>query len=74
MMAVPSLMVALSLLLPARLCKWASVILGITYTAIMASSLPGSEPFYQLFGVIETALTLTIAVIAFRWPRVAGVD
>lgn len=74
MMAVPSLRVALSLLLPGRLCKWASVILGIAYTAIMAVSLPGSEPFYKTLGVIEIALTLSITVIAFRWPRAVGHD
>lgn len=72
MMAVPSLMVALSLLLPARLCKWACVILGIAYTGIMVISLPGSEPFYKVLGVIEIALTLAIAVIAFRWPHEAS--
>lgn len=74
MMAVPSLMVALSLLLPARICKWANVILGIVYTAIMAISLPDSPPFYIVFGVIEIILTLAIAMIAFRWPREATQD
>lgn len=74
MMAVPSLMVALSLLLPARLCKWVSVILGIAYTAIMAVSMPGSEPFYMMLGVIEIALTLAITIIAFRWPSDVGHD
>lgn len=74
MMAVPSLMVALSLLLPAPICRWTSVILGIAYTGIMAISLPGSEPFYKTLGLIEIALTLTIAVVAFRWPREAAHD
>ena len=74
MMAVPSLMVALSLLLPARVCKWACVILGIAYSGIMAISLPGSQPFYKTFGAIEIALTLTIAIVAFRWPRAVGHD
>ena len=74
MMAVPSLMVALSLLLPARICKWACVILGIAYTGIMAISLPGSAPFYQIFGAIEIVLTLAIAVVALRWPQQAGRD
>ncbi|MEP7008216.1 MAG: DUF6326 family protein, partial [Sphingomonas bacterium] len=74
MMAVPSLMVALSLLLPARLCKWICVILGIAYTGIMAVTLPGSQPFYKTLGAIEIALTVTIAIIAFRWPRAVGHD
>jgi len=74
MMAVPSLMVALSLLMPARLCKWTCVILGLAYTGIMAISLPGSESFYKLFGAIEIALTLAITLIAFRWPEATGDD
>jgi hypothetical protein len=72
MMAIPSLMVALSLLLPAVASKWANVVLGIAYTAIMAMSLPGSEPFYLMLGVVEMALTLSIAIVALRWPRAAG--
>ena len=69
MMAVPSLMVALSLMLPAPICRWTSVILGIAYTGIMAVSLPGSAPFYKTLGMIEIALTLAIVFVAFRWPR-----
>jgi hypothetical protein len=42
---------------------------GLIYTGIMAVSLPGSEPFYKMVGVIEMALTLAITVIALRWPR-----
>ncbi len=69
MMAVPSLMVALSLLLPARICRWTCIVLGLFYTAIMAVSLPGSEPFYKVLAAIEIVLTLTITVVAVRWPR-----
>lgn len=69
MMAIPSLMVALSLLLPASICRWACIVLGLCYTAIMAVSLPGSEPFYMMLAAIEMALTLAITVVAIRWPR-----
>ncbi len=72
MMAIPSLMVTLSLLLPARICRWTCVILGIVYTGIMAVSLPGSELFYKMLGIIEIGLTLTITVVAFRWPGGVG--
>lgn len=69
MMAVPSLMVALSLLLPARICRWACIVLGLFYTAIMAVSLPGSEPFYKVLALVEMTQTLAITGIAIRWPR-----
>ena len=74
MMAIPSLMVALSLILPARLCRWSCVILGVVYTIIMAITLPGARPFYQLFGAIEIALTLAIVGVALRWPKETSHD
>lgn len=69
MMAVPSLMVALSLLLPASVCKWANVVLGVSYTGIEGLTMAGSPAFYIVLGLIEMILTLAIAVIAIRWPR-----
>ena len=69
MMAVPSLMVALSLLLPALLCRWLCGLLGLAYSAIMVLTLPGAPLFYQMLGGIEIVLTLAIAVIALRWPQ-----
>lgn len=74
MMAVPSLMVALSLLLPARICRWACIGLGLLYTAIMAMTFPGSELFYKVLAVIEMTLTLAIVAVAARWPREVGSD
>lgn len=71
MMALPSLMIVLSLVFSATLCRWANIALGLVYTAIMAISLPGAEPFYVVLGVIEIALTMTIVLIALRWPRTA---
>ena len=35
----------------------------------MAVSFPGSDPFYKVLAAIEMVLTLTITVIAVRWPR-----
>ena len=72
MMAVPSLMVVLSLLLPAVVNRWANLILGMAYSAIEALTLIGSPPFYILFGVVEIILTLVIAVVALRWPQAPG--
>lgn len=69
MMAVPALMVLGALLLPARLCRWVNVLLGMTYTAIMLLTLPGARPYYLALGAVEIVLSLSIAFIAFRWPR-----
>ncbi len=72
MMAIPSVMIFLSLVLPPSLCRWLNVVLGVTYTAIMAVSLPGSPLFYSVLGIVEMTLTSTVALMAWRWPRIDG--
>ena len=71
MMALPSLMIVLSLVLAAAVCRWLNVALGLIYTVIVAISLPNAQPFFVVLGVIEIALTVTIVLIALRWPRTA---
>lgn len=69
MMAVPALMVCLSLLLRPVISRWANVVLGLVYAAIMLMTMPGAWHFYLLFGVIEVLLSLAIMWTAWRWPR-----
>jgi hypothetical protein len=68
-MAVPSVMVALSLLLPPGPCRILNVLLGLVYTGIMAATIPAGPLFYKVLGVIEVAITLSIVWLAMRWPR-----
>jgi hypothetical protein len=72
MLAVPGLMVWLSLALPARFCRWLNVVLGAAYLAIVAMTLPGAWRFYVMLGVVEMGLSVLIAVWAWRWPRTAS--
>ena len=67
-MAVPSLLVALTLLLPVQLVRWLNLVLGLLYTGIMLLAIQGSWPFYQLLGVLEMGLTALIVWTAWRWP------
>lgn len=69
LMAVPSLMVFLCLVLPPRINRVANIVLGLAYTAIMAMSMPGAWQFYRLLGAIEIALSLLTVWYAVRWPR-----
>lgn len=69
LLAVPGLMVFLSLVLSPRLCRWVNIALGLFYTAIMLLTMPGAWWFYITLGVIEVALSLLIVVCAWRWPR-----
>lgn len=71
LLAIPGLMVFVSVIAPPRLCRWLNVILGIFYTLILAATMlmPGAMWFYIVLGVIEMALSLTIAIYAWCWPR-----
>ena len=68
MMSLPSLMVALSLILPARLSRWANVSVGLLFTLIQGATMIGGAPlFYLYFGTVEMIMTLLIAWTAWRW-------
>ena len=69
MMAIPSLMVALSLLLKPILSRWLNIIFGFIYTVIMILSMIGAWNFYIFFGIIEIILTLLIIWNAWHWPK-----
>lgn len=70
-MAIPSVMVALSLLLPPRINRPLNLVFGALYTLMIVVTIPNAPPFYWLFGTIEIALTGTIVWQARRWPREA---
>lgn len=73
MMAVPSLMVLLSLVLKAPASRWLNIILGTVYTAIQLLVISGSGwVFYIGIGLLEAALTASIVWTAWTWPRKAG--
>ena len=70
LMAVPSLMIFLSLVLPAVVSRWLNVGAGLFYTAIMLLILfNGAWAFYMLFATIEVILTLVVVWYAWGWPR-----
>ena len=70
LMAVPSLMIFLSLVLPAVVSRWLNVGAGLFYAAIMLLILFNSAwAFYMLFATIEIILTLLVVWYAWRWPR-----
>ena len=68
-MAIPSAMVFLSLVLKANVARWANILLGLLYSAIMVITIPGAWGFYVLLGCMEVALTLAVTWYAWTWPR-----
>ncbi len=69
MMAIPSVMVFLSLALKPNLNRWVNIILGVTDTAIMLLTMPGAWAFYIFLGIVEVALTVLIVWYAWSWPK-----
>lgn len=69
LLAIPGLMVFLSLVLPAVICRWGNIVLGAFYIVVMALTMPGSWSFYILLGVLEIAIGLLTIWYAWSWPR-----
>ncbi len=74
LMAVPSVMVFLPLVLPTHVNRWVNIVLGAVYTLVIIAGMiiavmRGAWVFYIFFNVIEVALTLTVVVLAWRRSR-----
>lgn len=66
LLALPALMIALSVLLPLRASCWLNLALALAYTAIEGLTLIGAYPAYQIVVAFEIAVTLTIMALAVR--------
>jgi len=71
-MAIPSLMPFLSLVLPAKANRWLNIILGAAYSVIMMLAMSGGWHFYVLYALIEIILTAMIVWYAWTWPKSAS--
>lgn len=71
LMAIPSVMVFLSLVLRPHANRWVNIILGAIYTIIMLIiiPLPGSWVFYRFLAAVEVVLSLLIVRYAWTWPK-----
>jgi uncharacterized membrane protein len=72
-MAIPSVMVFLSLTLKYKANRWANIILGIFYTCFMLfTMLTATYAFYIFLGIVEVVLTVLIVWYAWKWPKQEG--
>ena len=75
MMLLPSLMVFLSVGLPARYSRSLNIAVGILFTIMMALlTYMAGWYFYKLFAAVETLLTMAIVWLAWTWPRDADAE
>ena len=67
---IPSLMVIVSLLTPARINRTTNIVVSLTYLATVVVSIVGETWMYFILGsVVEAILLLAIARVAWTWPR-----
>jgi hypothetical protein len=69
LLAVPALMIFLSLAMPAPVCRWVNLVVSAFYIGVMALTMPGAWNFYLLLGVVEIAIGVLTIWCAWRWPR-----
>lgn len=67
--AVPSLMVFLSLVLPVKVNRMTNIVLAVLYAVTIAGSAVGEWNYFILGSLIEAALLVAIAFYAWTWPR-----
>jgi hypothetical protein len=73
LLAIPPLMIVLSLFLKPLLNRWLNVIFGSIFTLMMMliafGSLTPWYSFYAFLAIIESIATAAIVWLAFKWPK-----
>lgn len=69
MLAIPGVMIYLSVALRPGAARMLNIVFGFLYTAIICMTM-WQWAFYVVYGVIEIALTLLVVRYAWNWPRV----
>lgn len=74
LLAIPAVMVFLSVLVKPSINRWLNIIFGVFFTAIMVlialASITYWRTFYVFFALLEVAITSLIVWYAWRWPKV----
>jgi hypothetical protein len=71
MMAIPAVMIFLSVALKRGWNRWLNIVFGVVFTVIILITMWDWQ-FYVFYGVIEVALTGLVVWYAWRWPREAS--
>ncbi|MEO6969254.1 MAG: DUF6326 family protein [Rhodanobacteraceae bacterium] len=69
LVAVPAVMIFLSLVLPPILIRWVNIFVGAILTIIVLITIPGAWAFYILLSTVEVVLQVLIVWYAWRWPK-----
>lgn len=70
LMAIPSLMIALSLVLAPPVSRWLNIVSGSLYTMLLALIVYESDwYFYKFFAATEAVLTALVVWYAWNWSK-----
>lgn len=73
LLAIPAVMVFLSILLKAAINKWLNICVGLFFTAIMVliafTSLTPWRAFYVFLAIVESGITSLIIYYAWNWTK-----
>ena len=72
-LAIPSVMIALSIILKPKINRILNIVFGTLFTLMMVliaiNSLTEWYSFYVFLAILESLITLLIVWFAFKWPR-----
>lgn len=70
-MTIPALMIFLSVALPAKVNRWANIIIAAAFIPFTLFNLAGEAWIHMIFGaVVEVVLLCLIIRYAWKWPRI----
>jgi hypothetical protein len=69
---IPAVMIFLSVALPAKVNRWANIIIAAVYIPYTLFNLVGEVWMHMVFGaVVEVVLLYLIIRYAWKWPRIS---
>ena len=78
LLAIPALMVFLSLILKSTINRRLNIVLGIFYTVLMVlialTSITPWQTFYVFLAIVESCITALIVHHAWKWAKKEGVN
>ena len=73
LLAIPALMVVLSILLKPTINRILNIVFGLFFTALMLliafTSMEPWRAFYVFYAILESIITGVIVWYAFKWPK-----
>ena len=74
-MTIPAMMIFLSVALPAKVNRWANIIIAAAYIPYMLFNLAGETWAHMVFGAgVEVILLCLIIRYAWKWPRIETIN